>query len=408
MKKISRLDAHYIALFCSIFLGTSCLGAYLSAYLLDLGFTNTFIGTTLACGSILGIILQPVMASVADKLQNMSLRTLLSILYCITCSLVFIIWMVPKLFPNHAIVPTAVLFVILNSISGVEGSLVNSLGMEHNYGGKGINFSLARGCGSFAYAVSSLTVGFIVGDVGTKFLVPAHLAVRIITLIIVSTFPRPGHEAAEAATAAGKTEEHAASILQFVKNNKRFMLVVLAIVLVYTHTAILNNFSVQLIDFVGGEESQVGVSIFIAAFLELPAMAMFPVILRKVGSVSKIVIFASIMMTIKAFIAGFAPSVEWIYIAQLFQCGSFALLFPAGVYYVNRFVPRKDKVKGQSFMNMALTVSSVTVSLFGGKIIDTVGIGILSKIAAGLVAAGTVTLMFIIHKDKTPAEKKKA
>ena len=408
MKKISRLDAHYIALFCSIFFGTSCLGSYLSAYLLNLGFTNTFIGTTLACGSILGIVIQPFVASIADRMKNMSLRTLLTILYSISCTLVFIIWMVPKVFPDHAIIPTAVLFIILNSISGAEGSLVNSLGMEHNYGGKGINFSLARGCGSFAYAISCLTVGFMVDGVGTGFMLPAHLTFRIITLIIISTFPRPAEDSSSDGGNNNSDSERAASLLQFFKNNKRFVLVVLCIVLVYSHIAILNSFAVQLIDFVGGSEAQVGITIFIASFLELPAMAMFPVILRRVGSVSKIVLFACAMMTIKAFIAGFAPSVEWIYVAQIFQCGSFALLFPAGVYYVNRFVPRKDKVKGQSFMNMTLTISGVIVSLFGGRVIDTVGIGILSKVAAGLTLIGTIVLLFIIHKDNTPPEKKQA
>ena len=408
MKKISKLDINYIALFASMFFGNCCLGAYLSAYLLDLGFTNTLIGTTLAIGSILSIVVQPVVASIADKLQKMSLRTLLAILYSISCVLVAIIWVVPFAFPKHAIIPTAVLFVILNSIAGAEGALVTSLGMEHNYGGNGINFSLARGCGSFAYAISCLIVGFLVDDFGSVFLVPANLGFKIITLILVATFPKPTKVLSESGVDTAKEDsENASSLLAFARENARFLLVVLSFVLVYSVTAVLNNFSIQLIDHVGGSESKVGIATSIAAFTELPAMALFPIILKRVGSVSNIMKFAAVMMIIKSFITAFAPSVEWIYVSQLFQCVSFALLLPCSVYYVNRFVPRKDKVKGQSFMNMTLSIASIVVTLFGGKIIDTLGIGVLVKIAAFLCLAGAVMMFVFAHKDNTPPEKRR-
>lgn len=406
MKKISRLDLNYIALFASMFFGNCCLGAYLSAYLLDLGFTNTLIGTTLAIGSILSIVVQPVVASIADKLKKMSLRTLLSILYCVSCFLVVIIWIVPFAFPKHAIFPTSVLFIILNSIAGAEGALVNSLGMEHNYGGQGINFSLARGCGSFAYAVSCLIVGFLVDDFGSGFLVPANLAFKLVTLALVATFPKPAKVLGEdGADIAKQDSNNASSLWVFVRENGRFILVVLSFVLVYSITAILNNFSIQLINYVGGTESKVGIATSIAAFTELPAMALFPFILKRVGSITKIMKFAAVMMVIKAVITAFAPSVEWIYVSQLFQCVSFALLLPCSVYYVNRFVPRKDKVKGQSFMNMTLSIASIVVTLFGGKIIDTMGIGVLAKIGASLCVVGAVMMFLFSHKDNTPGIK---
>ena len=405
MNKIKRLDLHYILIYVSIFLGTGCLGGYLSAYLLDIGFSNTYIGTTLACAGILGIILQPIAASIADKLKKISLRTMIVGLYVVSCTLTVIIWSVPRLFPSFVVLPTAVLIVLLNAVSGVEGSLVTSLGMEHNYGGNSINFSLARGCGSFSYAVSSLIFGFLVERFGSGFLVPTHFGMLTLTLVIVATFPRPKHDVSD-----GEKEEeqegNASSLFGFAKENPRFMAVILGTVLLYTATIIFNVLPIQLYDNIGGTEAQVGVGTFIAAFLELPAMAIFPVLLKRIGSVTKIMKFAAIMLAIKGFLTGFAPSVEFLYVAQILQFCSFALFFPASVYYVNRFVPKKDKVKGQSFMGMTLTVSSVIISLFGGRVIDSIGIGFLARGAAFICAAGAIMLMFFLQKDNTPGVKK--
>lgn len=403
MKKLlNNINFRYITLQSSFFLGRSCIIAYLSTYLLSIGFTNSIIGTTLACASILGVILAPFTATIADKYKKYSLRTIVSLLFVISCSITVLIWAVPYLLPNFAVLPTAVLFVLLLSVSGTEMTLMTSLAMEHNYAGKSVNFSLARGFGSFAYAVASLLFGFLVDGFGPGFLVPAHLFLLIITLLIVSRFPRPEESTVKEEKALEAKEEEASSLPVFVKENIRFLFVVFSIVLIYAGHVVINNFPIQLITSVGGKDSDLGIATFIAAFLELPAMALFPIILKRVGSVTKIMKFAAIMMVIKSFIVAFAPSVGWIYVAQCFQFFSFAMLIPSGVYYVSRFVPKKDKVKGQSFIDLAMTICGVVCSLVGGHIIDSLGMCVLVMSTAIITAVGALLLILIIQKDNTP------
>ena len=57
-------------------------------------------------------------------------------------------------------------------------------------------------------------------------------------------------------------------------------------------------------------------------------------------------------------------------------------------------------------MGMTLTVSSVIISLFGGRVIDSIGIGFLARGAAFICAAGAIMLMFFLQKDNTPGVKK--
>ena len=405
MKKLfGNITFRYITLQSSFFLGRSCIIAFLSTYLLSIGFTNGIIGTTLACASIMGVILAPFTATIADKYKKFSLKTIVSFLFTISCGLTALIWAVPYVLPNFAVLPTAVLFVLLISVSNTEMTLMTSLAMEHNYVGKSVNFSLARGFGSFAYAVASLAFGFVVDGFGPGFLVPAHLCLLVLTFLLVRCFPRPEGTAVKKAEA--KPEEAASSLPVFIKENARFLLVVLSLVLIYAGHVVINNFPIQLITNVGGKDSDLGVATFIAAFLELPAMALFPFILKRVGSVTKIMKFAAVMMVLKSFTMAFAPNITWVYIAQSLQFFSFAMLIPCGVYFVSRFVPAKDKVKGQSFVDLAMTICGVVCSLVGGHVIDSLGMDALIRTTAFISAAGALLMILAAPKDSTPGIRK--
>lgn len=405
MKKLlNNINFRYILLQSSFFLGRSCIIAFLSTYLLSIGFTNGIIGTTLACASIMGIILAPFTATIADKYKKFSLKAIVSLLFVISCGLTALIWAVPHVMPNFTVLPTAVLFVLLISVSNTELTLMTSLAMEHNYTGRSVNFSLARGFGSFAYAVSSLAMGFIVDDAGPAFLIPAHLFLLVITFLLVRSFPRP--EGTAVKKAEDKPEEDASSLPVFIRENIRFLTVVLSLVLIYAGHVVINNFPIQLITNVGGKDSDLGIATFIAAFLELPAMALFPYILKRVGSVTKIMKFAAVMMVVKSFTMAFAPNITWVYIAQSLQFFSFAMLIPCGVYYVSRFVPRKDKVKGQSIIDLSMTICGVVCSLVGGHIIDSLGMDTLIRATAFISAAGALLMFLMIQKDNTPGIRK--
>ena len=68
------LQGAYWASFCIIY-------SFATVFLLDRGFHNSQIGVIIAAGNILGVIFQPVFASVVDRSKTVTLHKLTNSLY---------------------------------------------------------------------------------------------------------------------------------------------------------------------------------------------------------------------------------------------------------------------------------------------------------------------------------------
>jgi predicted MFS family arabinose efflux permease len=100
-----------------------------------------------------------------------------------------------------------------------------------------------------------------------------------------------------------------------------------------------------------------------------------------------------------------APTLEWFYFAQALQFFAYAMLIPSCVYYVNRVIASKDKVKGQSMIDIAQVSASVIGSILGGIFLDVKGVDFMLIVGTVVSAIGAVLLFCIIKKDKpTEAE----
>ena len=70
------LQGAYWASFCIIY-------SFATVFLLDRGFSNSQIGVIIAAGNILGVVLQPVFASIVDRSKTITLHKLTGILAAI-------------------------------------------------------------------------------------------------------------------------------------------------------------------------------------------------------------------------------------------------------------------------------------------------------------------------------------
>lgn len=391
--KTKNLTARY-ALIQSIFwISGCCTLTYTTPLLQSRGFTNTEIGVTLAVASCLTILLQPFMAAFADKTQKLSLNVLISALLVLTCVLSLVMMLMP-----NVLLPTAILCLLLSMLTRMQNSLLVSLSSEQIQSGGKLNFSLARGFGSFAFAVSSLVIGYTIDRVGPDVIFPICLVGAVLAIAVVLAFPRPAAPAVQE-----KATEEPSSLPQFIRNNGRFMGVVLCLVLIYLSHIFINSFTIQIVMSRGGSGTEMGLASAIGGFLELPAMALFPLLLKKTGSVSSILKMSAVAMAVKSLITCMAPSLGWFYFAQSLQFFAYAMLIPAGVYYVNRVIAKKDKVKGQSMVDMAQVVASVAGSILGGIFLDVKGVDFMLVVGTVVSGIGALLLFFIIKKDHPTA-----
>ena len=64
-------------------------------------------------------------------------------------------------------------------------------------------------------------------------------------------------------------------MLSFASGNALFMVMSIGVVALFFGNVIVENFTIQIIESIGGDTAQLGVMIFVMALLEMPAMIFF-------------------------------------------------------------------------------------------------------------------------------------
>lgn len=399
LKKLQkRLNINYAFLQCFDTLFYCPIFAFASVFMLSRGFTNTQVGVTLTLASAVSLVVSPLVASFADKTKKLALRSLVAIMLAGVGLFALLLLLTPEL-----VLPTALLFILLMTIFSTQVSLVTTLSMEHINNGININYSLARGIGSFAFAVLSIVLGYLVKVRGSNIIMQFTFALSLLTIFLVLIFPKP---IKRVMTTENGPEKPASSLSEFFQKNKRFLAVVGCVSLIFFSHTFISNYMIQIVKHVGGDSSDMGIANAIAAFLELPAMALFPFFLKKVKNAGIALRFAGLFFVIKAALTLLAPSIFWIDAAQTLQFFAYAIITPASVYYVNQRVSDEDKVKGQTIMGMSMGISGLVASLLGGLILDSSG-GVPLMMGVGTVISllGLILLLFI---DRWPNPVKEA
>lgn len=395
MKRILSLDIKY-SLTQVLYFGSLCaLMGYASVFLLDKGFSNSIIGIALALVSFIAVFTQPMIASFADKNQHIELRRIVEIVMVVVIVASVLIY-----FLKSATMFLLCVFVGIATCMSTIQPLFNSMAFAFEKYGIEVNYGLARGCGSAAYALVSFVLGYLVEDFGSSIIPLVYIVLNVLLIIVVHMFVLSPQDKNEV-TQLDKKEENLEqlSFVGFCKKYQKFMIFVLGTVVVFfTHT-IINNFFIQIIRPVGGTESQMGIAVFLAAILELPAMGLFNVIRQKI-SCSHLLKMSVVLFAVKHILTWIAPNVTVLYIAQALQMVSYAIFIPASVYYVNQIISQKDLVKGQSMVTMAITASGIIANLMGGILIDAVGVQQVLLIGAVISIVGAVIVSLSVENTK--------
>ncbi|MDR2977448.1 MAG: MFS transporter, partial [Streptococcaceae bacterium] len=171
----------------------------------------------------------------------------------------------------------------------------------------------------------------------------------------------------------------------------------LGIVFIFIFQSLSNGYLLQILRHVGGNDSDLGTTLFLTAMSELPVMMAFSLIASKVR-IETLLKFSALMFMIRSILMLFAGSVLMVNLVQLLQALSFALLIPAAVYYVNHRMEEDDQVKGQAFVMSACTVGSVLAFLSGGWLIEQFSVPIMLLVGAIAGAAGFLCFMYSVRK----------
>ena len=275
--------------------------------------------------------------------------------------------------------------------------LVNALATESVNQGKKLNFSAARAVGSIGYSVMSYSLGSLVSRKGITVQPVAVVIVSIVFVMIIAVYPfrKKSHDTVDP---AGEWQQDRSAPTAFFKRYRSFSRILIGCSFIYICHVPLNNFTYQIVVSKGGGSAEMGTAMALAAISELLTMILFPVFLKKRGAGFWLGI-SGIFYTLKAIGSLAAWNILSFYAVQFLQPFGWGLMAVSSVYYTNQVMEEKDKIKGQAYMTMTLSIGNVFGALLGGALLDIVGVSgmIIFSIISGCV--GTVIVMRALSRD---------
>lgn len=397
MKKLLNLDYSLIQAIYWMLYATA--GIFVSVYLLDKGYSNTSIGTIIAVGSLLAILLQTIIANITDRIQSITNITMIKVL-----TLLLFVLVITALLIGQKSIGLTIAYTGIIVIHTAMHPFVNALSFTLEETGHPVSYGLGRSMGSLAAAILSFLLGYLVAWFSADMVLYVGIINLVLITIVVFATDHHYKTGLKNLTATNKdvaqTEDVTSiSMMEFVSRNKLFVIMSIGIVGLFFGNVILENFTVQIVEGIGGNTEQMGLVIFFLSICEMPAMLGFNR-LKQHFSYEFLLRIAAIFFTIKITVMFFASSMTMIYLAQLCQILGYGLLFPALVSFIDHIMEKHEAIRGQAIFTVSLTVGNVLGSVFGGMILDLYSSKTLLFISFIISLCGTLIIVLLVGKVK--------
>ncbi len=398
MSKKTLLNIDYALIQGTYWMFYAVAGMFVSVYMLGKGYSNTSIGLVIAVGNVVAVLVQAVLANVTDKARRLTdiavIKILVVILFALTAAVLLI--------GDKSLLLT-VTYTALIVVHTALHPFVNSMSFTLEESGEHVSFGIGRSMGSLSAALLGLAMGYLVTGFGVDVIPFSGLIILIMMEAVVIVAGR--HHAKfrqDGRVIHGEGMDggiETVSLTEFISGNMIFMVMSAGIVALFFGNVIVENFTIQIIESIGGDTEQLGVMIFVMAILEMPAMLLFDRI-KKHFSYVFLMRVAAIFFTAKITLMYLAGSMGVMYAAQACQMLGYGLMFPAMVSFIDDIMSRGEAVRGQAVFTTAITVGNVLGCVFGGRILDLSTVGTLLLVSAVITAAGALLICVTVCKVK--------
>ena len=364
---------------------------FIAFYLQGNGFGNSMIGVITAVFCLVAVILQPMAGNLCDRIKILTWKRMIILLglpYVLICIMMFIVkerWLI------------AVLFGSMYIIASIYLPMINTALFAYEREGIKLNFGVARGTGSAMYAIMALLIGNMALRFGTKIIPASGLIIMVLLLCVVSTMPPTKKSVFES------EEYRQTNIISFIRKYPYFSVMLLAVLFIFFSHNIIGTYLLQIVQYLGGNSSNLGTAMFIQAVVEIPVLFTFSFIMKKI-KVGNLMILACAGYILRAVLYFVSINIGMIYITQLSQICSFAIIAAASVYFTGTSVREEDHATGQAFMTGMMSAGTVLGSLFGGAILDHLGVRAMLTLNIFITVVG---LFIAVCSVKLIREKKK-
>lgn len=360
MKQSKFVQIYYTMLHVFYWLAYGFAFMYASLYLQSRGVGNTQIGLVLAFSFACATALQPMIAVWIDRFRISVAKAVVGI-YAVSVLLSIALYFVPMSELAVMIVMVAA-FSLLYSLQPSIISLSQVLDNLHTP----VNFGVARGVGSLAYAIVMSITGQVLQHI-SPLLLPLGYGSMMVLSIALLLFYRP--------VLGGKLQakEKVSKGFPAVRTYPFFWMFLTSAALLAVGEGFFNSFLLQIMQNVGGNSGSVGIAMGVCSGVEFAAMLLFSRVSKRFG-VNRLMVVCGFGWVLKAVLMVTAASPAALYAAFCFQFLNYALYTPGSIEFVSRILPEQYYLKGQSLTVSAYTLGNVITTFFGGMLIDTVGV----------------------------------
>lgn len=383
MKK--HLNASY-ALYLSLYWVSACfVYGYTRLFLSRLGFSADEVGLLMALDCAASMALQPLLARAVDRSKRITMRLVLGLL-CLIALFAGGLLLIPQ--PKAVLI---CLFAAMALMTMTVQPFVNAVGFGYMNRGAKLNWSVARGIASLAFAVSSKVYATL-AERDIHYLLELYLlstaGILLCSLILAGK---------EAEVQGPRPQVRRGSLL---KSYPAFFGMLLGTALLYFQHNFLDAYLYDVIVAVGGGTGELGTALLIGALVETPMMLLFTRVADRCG-VKRLLLVSAVSMALKPWIILLPGTVWGVYLMRFSHFFTFALFLLALTYYANERMAEDEKVTGQALITGAISLSGVFSYLFGGMLISGCG-ALRSLLICTLIgmAGGALFLLFAARDQK--------
>lgn len=386
MDKLARqVDIHHAVMQGSYFAGFSAIWGFGPVLLLYHGLSNSTLGVITSLALVLPLLIQPALASLSDADPRWTSRRLALVLSLITLAAALAIMLLPEQ-KTVLLVSYAVIGVTLVCTS----PFFNSMVMAYHLRGVNVNYGLGRGTGSATYAIVALVMGFVLERRSPTVILPVLLAALAVQIAAVWSFryplpPAPAAQEGEPPQVLG--------VWGLLRKYPAFPVMLVGCALLQGGHNACNTYMIHIADKVGAGEGLMGVILAVSAFTELPAMALFPRMHRRL-SLRTLFRICAATFVLKDLLFWVARSPVLLYLAAVIQFFEFGIFLPACVYYVAERLDSANQAKGQGLIHVCSNgLGPAVMTAIGGRLIDSAGINTMLMVTT---AAGFVGFLVVL------------
>ena len=334
--------------------------AYISAFLLDRGYSAFEVGIVSTILYLVSTLLGPVSGYITDSL--LPPRRYIPVAMAATIPFVL-----AGPFVANSLFITILCVIVAAFCQNLLFGVIDSWIMKLRETRPEIQYPIARSMGSVGYSVIAAVTGYLAGFWGYNVIFPLNILCCIaVALCALKMEPVPCSNL----TRGSEEKIGFLPALKLLCTNFQFVAYVLSMLCIYVCTRLTLIFHPNLIAHVGGTSTDLGISIFMSAIFEVPVM-FFAARYFRCFDPRKLTFVGLLIGALKPVILFFADSVPVFWAAQVTQAISIGMFLPLAVSYLRNIVPRQIYATA-IMVNGAVTsgLSGIFASFLGGLLLD--------------------------------------